>query len=155
MSNGAIIGISVAVVIVVALIAFLCWYFLVKKKKQPSKPIESIPATPLTPATPVEETIQLTAVGLLDGSSLFGYETEEELKARLDKLSKEEFKALNVEDYPLDKEGWNKLAQDAGENAGAVVEARNKFEMSTFFAYDHEKNLKPNANIICRTFKNI
>lgn len=139
MATWKIVLISIAVVLVVAAIIAVTVILVLKKKKKQSV---STPAVKQEP-----EIIQLYAVKLLSGSGVFGYETEEELQARLSKLSKDEFKALDIVEYPYDENQWNSL-----EGKPEAIKDRNKYEMGIFFAYDYKKNLKSNGHILCRTF---
>lgn len=142
MATWKIVLISIAVVLVVAaIIAITVILVLKNKKKKKNQPVSK----PTDKKEPV--TIQLHAVKLLKGTGTFGYETEEELKTRLSKLSKKEFEALNIIEFPYNEEQWNTL-QDRPED----IEKRNAYEMGIFFAYDYKAKLKPNADIICRTF---
>lgn len=139
METWKIVLISLGVILVVAgIIAAIVVPLVLKKKKnkQQEQPVVNQP-----------ETIQLKAVKLEQGSGIFGYETREELKERLSKLSKEEFKALEIDDYPFNIEQWNSL-----EGQPKAIKERNKYEMGIYFAYDYNRVLKEDADILKRTF---
>lgn len=140
----------IGVVIALAIIGGLVYYFCFYKKKQ-NKPTENIPVQkPETKPENKEETIQLIAVKKLKGTNPFGLESDKELADRLSKLNKAEFVKLDIKEYPLTKEGWVELANKEGEEA---VYARNTYEMGIYFAYNGYKELKEANNPLLRTFK--
>lgn len=143
--NGWIIAsIVLGCLVVVGLIVFLLVYFLWYKKKQRKQ----VQTTPVTPSAPNKVVVQLTAVKLLKGSNIVGYETAEELSARLNKLSKADFLALDVIDFPLSKDDWDLLAGD-----GEKILKRNTYEMGMWFAYDSDRQIvEDKASIIRREF---
>lgn len=139
METWKIVLISIAVVVVVIgiILAIVIPIVLKKKKNKATQ----------QPSVAKSETIQLKAVKLEQGSGLFGYETKEELKERLSKLSKEEFKALEIDDYPFNVEQWNSL-----EGQPEAIKERNAYEMGIYFAYNYKRELKEDADILKRTF---
>ena len=171
METWQIVLIVIAVLVVIGLIIGLSIYFVKKNKKSNSTDTvednveskdesttdkEDKDPTPDPEPTPepeqpeievVPEVIQLTAVKLLKGSSVVGYETNEELKKRLSTLTKDEFLALNIDEKPYTLEQWDALAGDE-----KAIQERNAYEMSIYFAYDYEGNLKSDADIIKREF---
>lgn len=152
MSTWEIVAVVLGCLIAVGIIVGLCVYFLVIKKKKQNKNVAQDTTKP-TEEQPKEEPkqpeiIQLTAVKLLEGKSVFGFETQEELEARLSSLTKEEFMALEVVDFPFDTDDWDAIAGDSHK-----IETRNKYEMGMWFACDADKILiEEKASVIRREF---
>lgn len=149
MSTWEIVAVVLGCLIAVGIIVGLCVYFLVVKKKKQNKneAVNSVSPDQEQEA-PQPEVIQLTAVKLLAGSSVFGFETQEELETRLASLSKEEFLDLEVVDFPFDTDDWDAIAGDSYK-----IETRNKYEMGMWFACDSDKILiEEKASVIRRTF---
>lgn len=152
MSTWEIVAIVLGCLIAVGIIVGLCVYFLVIKKKKQNKNKAQVVQSPAQEEPKEEpkqpEIIQLTAVKLLEGSSLFGFETQEELEKRLAPLSKEEFMALEVVDFPFDTDDWDAIAGDSHK-----IETRNKYEMGMWFACDADKILiEEKASVIRKEF---
>ena len=145
METWKIVLISIAVVLVVAaIIAAIVVPIVLKKKK--AKQTNNVEVKENIPE-PEKEIIQLKAVKLQNGSGMFGVEYKEELKERLSKFSKEEFLALNIEEYPWNQEQW-----DALEGKPEEIHARNSYEIGIFFAYNYRKELKEDGTILRREF---
>lgn len=90
--------------------------------------------------------IQLVAVMRLNGSNrITGLETNEEVEARLSKLTAKEFLSLNIIAYPYSKEEWLN-------STDKEIHARNIIEQQLLFAYDSDKKLTPKAKFIRRIF---
>ena len=145
METWKIVLISIAVILVVIGIICAIVIPIVLKKKKAKK--ETVVSDNTIETAPDKEVIQLQAVKLLAGSGKFGFETNEELRERVSKLSKEAFLALEIKDYPYNMEQWNAL-----EGKPEEIYARNEYEMGIYFAYDYNKKLKSNADIINREF---
>lgn len=150
MSTWEIVAVVLGCLIAVGIIVGLCVYFLVVKKKKQHKDeaVNTVSPDQEQEEAPQPEVIQLTAVKLLEGSSAFGFETQEELEKRLASLTKEEFLALEVVDFPFDTDDWDAIAGDSYK-----IETRNKYEMGMWFACDSDKILiEEKASVIRRTF---
>ena len=133
METWKIVLISIAVVLVVAaIIAAIVVPIVLKKKK--AKQANNVEVKENIPE-PEKEIIQLKAVKLQSGSGMFGFE------------SKEEFLALNIEEYPWNQEQW-----DALEGKPEEIHARNSYEIGIFFAYNYRKELKEDGTILRREF---
>lgn len=79
--------------------------------------------------------VQLVAVMRHSGSNrITGLETNEEVQARLAKLSYNEFIKENVIAYPYSQEQWHNSSEEE-------ILARNTIEQKMLFAYDSDKKL--------------
>ena len=145
MSLTLIICISIAAIAVCAGIGFYFW----KKWNKPKLKLETVSKNKDKPELEIV-TIQLTAVDKLKGSNKLGFETEEELKARLSSLPLEEFKALNIDDKPWTAEDWAKNSEDDED----VVTERSMIEIARFYAYNHDGSIsEKRAEILKRVFE--
>lgn len=99
---------------------------------------------------PNNEIVQLVAVKRLMGSDrITGFETNKEVKKRLSKLNINDFKELNIIDYPWTREQW-----EDKKYTGEDINNRNAYEQSMLFAYNADKTLnKENNSFILREFK--
>lgn len=131
-----------SVIVLAGIIAAIVVPIVLKKKK--SKQKENITAEITAPE---KEVIQLKAVKLKNGSGMLGFESKEELRERLNKLSKDEFAALNIDEYPWNQEQWN-----AVEGKPEEIYARNEYEIGIFFAYNYKHELKEESWILRREF---
>lgn len=141
MSTWAIVLIVIACILVLAGLGVLIWWLVKRSKKKKSS---TKPTINHDGSKPVR--VQLTAVALKKGKGITGYETEEELQARLSKLTRDEFEQLEVIDFPYGHTEWEALGNDADK-----ILKRNNYEISMYFAYDVNKKLIED-NIIVREF---
>lgn len=134
--------IGAVIAIVVAAIGLL----LSKKKKSVEPGV-----TQTETKKEVIETIQLICVERQAGSSKINkLETDEEVAARLQKLSKEEFIAAGIDDKPWTEEIWMQQTDYD------TVEARSIQQLSRFYAFDnYGHHNEKNAAILRREFKTL
>lgn len=142
MPTWAIVLIVIACILVLAGLGVLIWWLVKRSKKKKSS--SSKPTINHDGSKPVR--VQLTAVALKKGKGITGYETEEELQARLYKLTRDEFEQLEVIDFPYGHTEWEALGNDADK-----ILKRNNYEIGMYFAYDVNKKLIED-NIIVREF---
>lgn len=149
MSNENIAIISVSVIIVLAIIGFLVWRFVFRKKK--SNSVSSSIQTPNVDSNENHGVVKLIAVKRLKGSEFTGYETAAEVKKRLDSIKdKKEFEALNINERPFSKEDWAKLE---AEKKLDEIEKRNKHEQSMLYRYLPDgKEIAVHAEFLTREF---
>lgn len=144
MSPAGYIGIIVAVIIVGIVI-----YAIVRNKKKKSFKIKVEVPEKIEPGY-TTKTISLTSAKREDGSNQFGYETDEEFKARVSKLTEKQFIKLETNDKPFTAYDWEALYSQKGQIG---VEARNEVELGSIFAYDYEGNIvQANVDLLTRTF---
>ena len=128
----------VAVVLVIA--AYFVYSYQKRKLRKPVNKVEQ--------KEQVIEKIQLTAVERLAGSSpLCHKETDEEVRARLLKLSRDEFLLLNVDEKPFSLEEWDSL------KTYEEAEARSMHEIGMLYAYNHDGTVNQHrADLLYREF---
>ena len=141
-------GILLIALFVVSVINSGVNIYLIRKNKKSnsnSTAVETNEVKPEPTEKVVIEILQLNAVKLLPGSNEYGYETNEELKARLDSLSKEEFLALDLNERPYTSKEWDAIYGD-----DEAIQKRNEYELGIFYAYNFEGVLKIEAGILRR-----
>lgn len=129
-------------ILLAGIIAAIIVPIIIKKNKSKKQVKEEV-----QPEVKQPEVIQLKAVKLQSGSGMFGFESPEEIRKRLSTLTKEEFLALEIDDYPYNQEQWNAL-----EGKPEEIYARNEYELGIFFAYNYRKELKSNGDVLRREF---
>lgn len=129
--------------IAAAILVIGCYFFYRYKKRKLRKPVQKVEQKER-----VVEKIQLTAVERLHGSSPINKkETDEEVRERLSKLSRDEFILLNVEEKPFTLEEWYSL-KDYIE-----AEQRSMHELGMLYAYNADGTVNDlRANILYREF---
>lgn len=151
--------ISVSVIILIALIVFLVYWFVFRKKNKANAQLAS-QFESVNQSKPKQDTesklvpleIKLTAIKREKGSGIGGYETLEEATARLSKITDyNEFRNLNVIERPYSKEQWNKLS---AEGKYEDIDKRNKEEQGLLFRYlPNGKEVPQHAKILTRVFE--
>ena len=139
------ITLIIAIIIILALVIGAVVYFLSKKKKKTAtQPVIEVKEEPEY----VIEKIQLVAVKRLQGSSKFGFETDEEVKARLSSLTRDEFLILNIEDKPWGESQWWEV------KTYDEAEERTMYELSMCYAYNYDGTInEERSKVLFREFK--
>ena len=129
---------------IICVLLVIAVYFIYRyQKRKLRKPINKVEQK-----EQIIEKIQLTAVERLAGSSpLCNKETDEEVKARLSKLSRDEFLLLNIDEKPFSLEEWDSL------KTYEEAEARSMHEIGMLYSYNHDGTVnQQRANILYREF---
>ena len=130
----------ICIVVLIVIAGYLVYRCQKRKLRKPVNKVEQ--------KEQVVEKIQLTAVERLAGSSPICHkETDEEVKERLSKLSRDEFLLLNIDEKPFTMEEWDSL------KTYEEAEARSMREISMLYAYNHDGTVnKHRADILYREF---